>query len=391
MGFIERTGLNNMSFEHLNHESRKIISSCLTKGMKAKEIANLLNVDDRTISKEIKRNRIVSRDAYRNCIDPICSITLKYPYVCNGCKDKYTCRKKQYKYDSKRAQELADYRLVVPRTGINLTKEEFDILNRKIKDGIASKESIYHIVNNNDDINVSVPTVYRYINNKLLSTSRTDLPYAVTYKKRKKIKEYEYLENRKIDRSNRTFVDYLAFIKNYPNLFVVQMDFLGSIKTDSKSILTLTIADLHFVILFIVEKKNASKIADLFNRFEEHLGIVDFKVLFPCILTDRDPSFSDFLNIEFSHITGEERTHIFYCDAFKSNQKANVENMNKQLRKYFPKGASIDSYTGEDLNNAMNFINNLRVPSLSGYTPNEAFEKVYSKELLDKVKTFIYK
>ena len=80
-----------MSFEHLNYESRKIISSCLTKGMKAKEIANLLNVDDRTISKEIKRNRVVSRDAYRNCVDPICPTTLKYPYVCNGCKDKYTC------------------------------------------------------------------------------------------------------------------------------------------------------------------------------------------------------------------------------------------------------------------------------------------------------------
>ena len=90
MGFIERTGLIIiMSFEHLNHESRKIISSCLTKGMKAKQIANLLNVDDRTISKEIKRNRVVSREAYRNIVDPICPLTLKYPYVCNGCKDKY--------------------------------------------------------------------------------------------------------------------------------------------------------------------------------------------------------------------------------------------------------------------------------------------------------------
>lgn len=76
----------------------KIISSCLTKG--------------------IKRNRVVSREAYRNTVDPICTLTLKYPYVCNGCKDKYTCRKKQYKYDVKRVQEFADYRLVVPRSGI---------------------------------------------------------------------------------------------------------------------------------------------------------------------------------------------------------------------------------------------------------------------------------
>lgn len=240
-----------MPFEHLNHESRKIISSSLTKGLKAKEIAYILNVDDRTISKEIKRNRVLSKDAYRNVKDPICAKTLKYPYVCNGCKDKYICHKKQYKYDVARAQELADYRLVATRQGINLTKEEFEILNRKIKDSIAAKENIYHIVKNNDDINVSIPTIYRYINLGLLDTKRIDLPYAAKYKKRKKLKEYEYLENRKIDRSNRTFLDYLAFIKNLPkNIFINQMDFLGSIKTDVNSILTLTIPELHFVMLF---------------------------------------------------------------------------------------------------------------------------------------------
>ena len=67
-------------------------------------------------AKEIKRNRVLSREAYRNVVDSICPFALKYPYVCNGCKDKYICRKKQYKYDVKRAQEFADYRLVVPRT-----------------------------------------------------------------------------------------------------------------------------------------------------------------------------------------------------------------------------------------------------------------------------------
>ena len=378
-----------MTFEHLNFESRKIISNLLTNKKKAKEIAIILNVDDRTISKEIKRNRVLSREAYRNCKDPICNKTLKYPYVCNGCDDKYTCHKKQYRYDAKRAQELADYRLVVNRQGINLSPEEFEILNKKIRDGINAKENIYHIVKNNDDINVSIPTVYRYINAGLLDTKRLDLPYAVKYKKRKKIKEYEYLENRKIDRSNRTFLDYLSFIKNFPNIFVVQMDFLGSIKTDSKSILTLTIPDIHFVMLLLVENKNSQKIVDIFNELETAIGIEDFKKLIPCLLTDRDPCFSDFLNIEFSKYTGELRTHIFYCDAFKSNQKANVENMNKQLRKYFPKKTSVDNVSNIDLANTMNFINNLRIPSLSGFTPNEAFIEVFGKELFDKLYNYL--
>lgn len=105
-------------FEHINHEMRKIIASYLTKGKKVIEIANDLGLDISAVSKE----------AYRNTVDPICPFTLKYPYVCNGCKDKYTCRKKQYKYDVKRAQEFADYRLIASRRGINLAKQEFDVL-----------------------------------------------------------------------------------------------------------------------------------------------------------------------------------------------------------------------------------------------------------------------
>lgn len=116
-------------FEHINYEMRKIISSSLTKNKKAIEIARDLGLDISAISKEIKRNRILLKEAYSNSKDPICKNTLRFPYVCNGCSKKYTYRKKQYRYDVKRAQEFADYRLIASRRGINLTKEEFDTLN----------------------------------------------------------------------------------------------------------------------------------------------------------------------------------------------------------------------------------------------------------------------
>jgi len=162
------------------------------------------------------------------------------------------------------------------------------------------------------------------------------------------------------------------------------MDFLGTIKSDSKSILTLTIPMIHFVMLFIIEKPNSSKIVRLFDYLEYKLG-ESFKRIFPIILTDRDPSFSDFEGIEFNSVTGELRTNIFYCDAFKSNQKANVENMNKQLRKYFPKGKSVDSRTQEEIMNINAFINNQALHSLSGFTANEAFIKIFGEETLNKL------
>ena len=376
-----------MKFEHINFDQRKIINNQITRfKATAVDIGNLLGLDPSSISKEVKRNRIVSKEASSNITNTICKRTLRFPYVCNSCSDKYHCRYKQYRYEATAAQKLAYYNLVVTRRGINLTKEEFDVLDRKIKDGVLNKQSVYHIIKSNEDLSVSVSTVYRLINNHLLTTSKMDLPYACTYKKRKKqIKEYEYNENRKIDRSNRTFIDYLSFICGKPNTFTTQMDFLGSIRSDSNSILSLIIVELHFVILFIVKNKNASKVNELFDHLEQRLGTVSFKKVFPVILTDRDPSFSDFQAIEYSHNTGEERTRLFYCDAFRSNQKATVENIKKQLRQFFPKKQSVDSYTNDDMKVHMMNINNRRVPSLSGFTPNEAFIKLYGQSILDKL------
>ena len=372
-------------FEHLNFEHRKIINNQITTHKaKAVDIANLIGCDPTAISKEIKRNRFMSREAARNIKDPVCSKTLRYPYVCNGCGDRSRCHKRQYRYEARRAQQKADMNLVLSRQGINLTPEEFAILDRKIKDGILNKESIYHIVTANEDIGVSIPTIYNYINKGILTTTRNDLPYATSYKKRKKSnKKYEYRENKNIDRSNRTYIDYLSYLQAHPNAFVVQMDFLGSIKTDRKSILTLIIPDLHFVILHSIENKNSQKVVDVFNVIQDKMGIEAFKKVFPAILTDRDPSFSDMLGIECDPSTGEIRTRLFFCDAFKSNQKASVENMNKQLRKYVPKKTSVDHFTDVDMKNVMNFINNLRVPSLSGFTPNEAFIRVYGEDILN--------
>lgn len=91
--------------------------------------------------------------------------------------------------------------------------------------------------------------------------------------------------------------------------------------------------------------KTAKKVVWIFNNLQKKIGIDHFKKILPVILTDRDPSFSDITGIECDYDTGELRTRLFFCDAFKSNQKASVENMNKQLRKYFPKKSSVDHLT----------------------------------------------
>lgn len=76
-------------------------------------------------------------------------------------------------------------------------------------------------------------------------------------------------------------------------------------------------------------------------------------------------------------------TYLFHCDPFNSSQKANVEQMKKQLRKFFPKGKLIDHFTKEEVKDINLIINQSRFASLAGASPNEAFQKLFGEKALD--------
>jgi len=357
----------------------------VSQGYKLKEIAGILKVSPSTVSRELKDKRIETSKAKTN---EKCKKLDRFPYVCNACSYRYGngCPFARYTYKAREADLKARELLVNGRKGIDMEREYFKILDKLIKEGVERKESIYHIVHSNPEIKVSVPTVYRYIDQGILKTKRMDLPYAVTYKKRNNKKKYDYSKsNKSIDRNNRTYLDFLAYKRSHTHEYNCQLDFLGSVRTDRKSILTLTIPDLHFVILELIEDPTSLKVSNLFNKWETLLGKDKFKEIFPFILTDRDPCFSNYELLETNPDTGEIRTHLFYCDPYVSSQKGNVENMNKQLRKYFPKGKSISKVTPGFVKEVAYIINNSKIRSLSGYTPYEAFIKVYGQDALDKL------
>lgn len=178
-----------------------------------------------------------------------------------------------------------------------------------------------------------------------------DLPYVVKYKKRKHNKKYEYSENKKIDKTGHTYIDYLAYVHKNPGIYVWQLDFLGSIKTDNNNILSFILPNLQFVLLNLIKNPNQEKVVEFFDDLEERIGTNAFIELIPVILTDRDTNFTDIKGICFSKITGEKRCKLFFCDGYVSNQKANVKNINKQLRLFFPKSKTLDTYKKQDIRN----------------------------------------
>ena len=384
------------TWKHFELSDRKIISSGLSHNKKIVEIKedintdNNNNFDERSISHEVKRNRTPIN--FNGNVEVKCSKLNRWPYVCTGCKFRYSdkCKHIKFKYDAQIAQNKADANLVNSRKGIDLDDEEFKKLDAIIKKGTDENKSIYQIkIENSDDIKQSTTTLYRYINNGYLTTKRIDLPYAVKYKKRNHNKKYAYSENKEINRTGHTYLDYLAYIHKHPGITVWQLDFLGSIQTDSKSILTFIQPEVHFTLLQLFNRPNSSKVVKFFDAIEEKIGTDAFKDLIPVILTDRDPCFNDINGICFSKITGEERCKIFYCDPYTSTQKPNVENINKQIRKFFQKGKTIDNLSGHDVRSKNIVLLETPIKVLDGNTPKAAFKAVYDEglynELLDIV------
>lgn len=373
------------TWKHLTFDQRKVIQSGIAHNYKLKEIAEAINFDPTSISKEVKRNRTAITIG-KNITN--CKKINRWPYVCINCHKKYNneCPFTKYKYDANTAQNNANYNLINSRKGLDIDEDSFKKLDELIKQGIDNKESIYQIkIRNNDIIHQSTTTLYRYINKGYLTTKRIDLPYAVKYKKRNHNKKYDYSSNNKIDRTGHTYLDYLAYIHKHPGIYVWQLDFLGTIKADNNNIISFILPNLQFVILNLMYKPNQDKVVKFFDDIEERIGTNAFLELIPVILTDRDPNFTNIDGICFSKITGEERCKLFFCDPYVSNQKANVENMNRQLRLFFPKGKTVDKLTNNDVKNINKTLLNRPLKSLDGFSSKEAFMKVYDEELYNKL------
>lgn len=125
------------NWKHINFEQRKTIHSSISHNFKLIQIAEILNLDPTSISKEVKRNRVPIKLGYD--FKP-CDKLNRWPYVCDNCKFKYgACHRNKFKYDPKIAQHKADANLINSRKGLDINSDEFKLLDEIIKNGIDEK------------------------------------------------------------------------------------------------------------------------------------------------------------------------------------------------------------------------------------------------------------
>lgn len=359
-----------MKKERLTIEDRLLIEQLIKLNYKQITIANILDVESSTISRELKKRRIMNPSKL-----PDCDKTKRFPFVCNGCTSRANCKKRKYYYNYKRAHSNYITILSNSRRGIDMSLDELDYWNDYFKDKIKDKnQPILHIFN---ELNFpkSIQTFYSYVHKGYFSNINDEmLPRSFSYKPRKRTEEdAKTIRNDNVIRKDRTLKEFNEYLIKNPNANVVEMDTVIGKFEDKNCILTLYFRNTKLMLMFLVKKYKTNDIKKVFDYLKEKLEPEIFKNLFEVILTDNGWEFSKPLELETDSKTGEKLISIFYTEPYSSWQKGGIERNHEFIRYIIPKGISFDNLTKKNVKDMMNHINNVQRKSLEYKTPYKLF------------------
>ena len=380
------------NYNQLNYSQRETIQILFNKGKNFTDIGLAIGKDRTTIAKEIKRNRYIKSNFYdafnkQGIAEAInkCDI-LKTRYVCNNCPLKNTCNKHHLYYEYRQAQKHYEEQLALSRSGVDITPEEIEEIERQIVHLIKNKkQSVNQVfINHPDILYFSKTTFYKYVDLGVFSLTNADLPKLIKYKKRKQGKDKKNKRELALLKG-RTYEDFILFTTNHPQMNVVEMDTVIGKRNNVKCLLTLYIRRTHFMLIFLLNKKDSASVNARINFLKEKLGIKLYSKVFRIFLTDNGTEFFSVLNFEKDLENDKKVSNIFFCHPYSSYEKHGVEVNHEYIRRVLPKGTSFSNLNDDIVKNLQDNINAIPRLSLDGQTPYDLTKKLYPEliELLD--------
>lgn len=265
------------------------------------------------------------------------------------------------KYDAKKAHHKTYVRRKYSKyQGMKIVKDKplKEFIDKKLFDDQSPRAIAGRIKKKEKDIqNVSKDSIHRYIKSvygRKIEAHRNRL------KQRRRTKRGK---SKKL--SNRTFIDKRPKIINLrKRIGDTESDFIESGKS-GKGIL-LVVIDRRSRIVFIerilkITIKNVHKaFLKIKKRFPEMRTITTDND----ILLQKHKELEKLLNVK-----------IYFCDPYSSWQKGTVENANKYIRRYIPKGSNISKYSKYIVKKIEIKMNNRFMECLNHSTPYELLEK----------------
>lgn len=328
---------NKKKHYHLNQFDRDRIEILLNSKYKQKEIAKVLKVNKSTISREIKRNKRKRKGLRGILID-------NGKYDASLANHKAYVRRKYAKWQGQVVEsnnELKEY--IINGLKNHLNPDEISGRMRlENKPFYASKNSIYRWL-----YSVYGQKYCRYLSSK------------------------RFREKPRISKVKRAMI---------PNRIGIEQ---RSINVNNEY--------SHYESDTIVSKKSKKSLAVLYERKTKYVKIKKIKNLKP-------NSFNKAINemkngikkiksltldngIENRYWEKLDIDKVYFCDPYSSWQKGGVENVNRMIRRYIPKGTDISKYSNKYIERIVNILNNKPRKSLGYKTP---YEVMIENDLLNE-------
>lgn len=273
------------------------------------------------------------------------------------------------------------------RQGERISIDEIEYINEVIYQRIKNGQSFYNIKITDENISVSVSSLYNYTDQGLFVFRNLDLPKKVVYRKRNKRNDDKSLKEirTKIDelKKDRNYDLFLAFSTKHADYNITEMDTVIGDKNGVKVLLTLLFRKSNFMIAILIDNKKAATINRALDKLKKDISANVFIDLFRIILTDNGVEFNMIEEIE--KIEDKRQINLFFCDAGKSNQKGKIEKNHVEIRKILPKGTNFDNLTQKDINLMMSHINSYKRKKLNNLSPYEAISNEFGVDFANKL------
>lgn len=239
-----------------------------------------------------------------------------------------------------------------------------------------SLDSIYGAACRHGDFSqsqmVCTKTLYNYVDAGLLKISNIDLPLKVKRSsKSTRIRKHKKNLGTSIDERSECINDRSEF-----GHWEIDTVIGKKIKTESV-LLTITERMTRKEIIRKIPSKTAKAVQNALLNLASEAGEA-FSKVFKSITADNGSEFS-----ELSSMETVTNTKVYFAHPYSSGERGTNERHNGLIRRFIPKGRSINEFSIESIARVQNWCNTLPRKILNYLTPDEAFEDQLGELLYD--------
>ena len=327
-------------YQHLTSEERHIIEVRLNEDKwSIYAIAKSLGRPYNTIKNEINRGTV---------------------YLYNGKVTRYKADKGEEVYLEHRRNSCRNYRCLETAGFLRYVEDQFfdEGWSLDATVGYAKANGLY-----SSKEMVCTKTLCNYVDLGLLKIKNIDLPEKLSRKtKSKKNRE----NKRKLGNSIEQRPDIVDTREEFGHW---EIDSVIGRKVEGESqVMTIVERKLRESIWIKVRDHSAEAIDEALSALMDQFGD-KYNEVFKSITGDNGSEFANLYQIEAKGIA------VYFTHPYSSYEKGTNECHNKMLRRFIPKGKSIDDYSADDILYFADKINNLPRKILGYRTPEELFEQ----------------